>query len=99
MLKKKISLHHIPKVFFWIEICWLEAFEYSKLIIMVKKQKKQLEIIWALSHGTLSCWKQPSEDDYTVVIKKKKKKDCEAVYTKLSSFGESVEVVASVSWS
>ncbi len=31
--------------------------------------RNQSEMIWALWHGALSCWKQPSEDEYTVVIK------------------------------
>ncbi len=31
--------------------------------------RNQSEMIWALWHGALSCWKQPSEDGYTVVIK------------------------------
>ncbi len=31
--------------------------------------RNQSEMIWALWHGALSCWKYSSEDGYTVVIK------------------------------
>ncbi len=31
--------------------------------------RNQSEMIWALRHGALSCWKYLSEDGYTVVIK------------------------------
>ncbi len=31
--------------------------------------RNQSEMIWALWHGALSCWKYSSEDEYTVVIK------------------------------
>ncbi len=42
---------------------------YLSKVNSLSCSRNQSEMIWALWHGALSCWKYPSEDVYTVVIK------------------------------
>ncbi len=62
-----LSFHHIPKVLYWIEIWWCGG--HLSKVNSLSCSRNQSEMIWALWHGALSCWKYSSEDEYTVVIK------------------------------
>ncbi len=65
-----LPFHHTPKVLYWIEIWWLwRPFGKVATIMSPSCSRNQSEMIWALWHGALSCWKWSSEDGYTVVIK------------------------------
>ncbi len=43
-----LRVHHIPKVLYWIEICWLwMTVEFSELIVMFKKPAwDDLRVMW-----------------------------------------------------
>ncbi len=48
-----------------LQICQLHIHDAN-----LSCSRNQSEMIWALWHGALSCWKKPSEDKYTVVKKR-----------------------------
>ncbi len=63
---ENLSFHHIPKVLYWIEIWWL--WRTLSKVNSLSCSRNQSEMIWALWHGALSCWKYIRRW-YTVVIK------------------------------
>lgn len=53
----------VPKVLCWTKMWWLGT------VNSMSCPRNQFWMVWALSHGALSCCKQPSEVGYTVVKK------------------------------
>ncbi len=51
----KLPFHHIPKVLYWIEIWWLWG--HLSKVNSLSCSRNQSEMIWALWHCALSCWK------------------------------------------
>jgi len=51
-----LPFHHISKVLYWTEIWWL--WSHLSTVNSLSCSRNQFEMIWALWHGAISCWKQ-----------------------------------------
>ncbi len=62
-----LPFHHIPKVLIGLRSG--DCGGHLSKVNSLSCSRNQSEMISALWHGVVYCWKKPSEDGYTVVIK------------------------------